>query len=67
MVYFNTSQSFDLLYLWQLTDYQFWLAQYKNALQYPYRVDMWQYTDSGSVPGIDGNVDINLYFPWEDT
>ena len=66
MVYFNTSQSFDLLYLQELTDYKFWLAQYRNALEYPYRVDMWQYTNTGSVPGIDGNVDINLFFPWED-
>lgn len=66
MVYFNTSQSFDLLHLGELTDYQFWLAQYRTALLYPYRVDMWQYTDAGSVPGIEGNVDINLYFPWED-
>jgi len=65
MVYFNTSQSFDLLHLGELTDYQFWLAQYRTTLLYPYRVDMWQYTDAGSVPGIEGNVDINLYFPWE--
>lgn len=66
MIYFNTSQSLTLLHLWQLTDYKFWLAQYKNTLQYPYKVDMWQYTDAGSVPGIDGAVDINLLFRWEE-
>ena len=64
MVYFNSTLSFDLLYLNELTDYKFWLAQYSNILQYPHRVDMWQYTETGSVPGIGGNVDINLYFPW---
>lgn len=64
MVYFNTRQSFDRLYLNELTDYKFWLAQYDDALDYPYRVDMWQYTETGSVPGVEGNVDINLYFPW---
>jgi GH25 family lysozyme M1 (1,4-beta-N-acetylmuramidase) len=26
------------------------------------RVDLWQYTDQGSVPGIKGNVDIDLMF-----
>jgi len=27
---------------------------------------MWQYTSTGSVPGINGNVDLNLYFPYEE-
>ena len=64
MLYFNETQSFDLLYLNELTDYKFWLARYDDQLDYPDRVDMWQYTETGSVPGIQGNVDINLYFPW---
>jgi len=32
-------------------------------MTFPYRVDMWQYTEDGTVPGIDGTVDINLYLP----
>ena len=66
MVYFSANQSFDGIYLEELTDYQFWLAQYNTVLNYPYKIEMWQYTDAGSVPGISGNVDINLYFPWEE-
>ena len=66
MIYFSESQARKRLYLSELTDYDFWFVQYSNALDYPYKVDMWQYTDSGSVPGIKGNVDINLYFPWEE-
>ena len=66
MVYFSANQSFDSIYLEELTDYQFWLAQYNTVLNYPYKIEMWQYTDAGSVPGISGNVDINLYFPWEE-
>ena len=66
MVYFNTKQSFDSLHLRELTDYKFWLARYDTVLDYPYKVDMWQYTETGAVPGITGNVDINLYFPWEE-
>ena len=65
MVYFNSNQSKNQLYLEELTDYRFWLALYSEKMEYPYRVDMWQYTNKGSVPGISGNVDINLYFPWE--
>lgn len=65
MLYFNKDLSFEGLRLRELTEYPFWLAHYDTVLNYPYKVDMWQYTESGSVPGISGNVDINLYFPWE--
>lgn len=65
MVYFNISQTQQNFHLEELTDYGFWLANYAETLDFPYKVDMWQYTHTGSVPGIDGNVDINLYFPEE--
>ena len=32
-------------------------------MPYPYHVEMWQYTASGKVPGIQGDVDINVYMP----
>lgn len=63
MVYFNWHQSNTLLYLSELEDYPFWLALYQDRMTYPYHVEMWQYTDSGRVPGIPGNVDMNLYMP----
>lgn len=66
MIYFNKNQSMDKLYLRELIDYKFWLAHYDTVLNYPYKVDMWQYTETGAVPGIEGNVDINLFFPWEE-
>ncbi len=65
MIYFNEDQSHKDMYLGELTGYRFWLAQYGQMLSYPYRVDMWQYTCTGSVPGIEGNVDINLLFEYE--
>lgn len=65
MVYFNPDQTRNQIYLEELTDYGFWLAMYSDEMDYPYKVDMWQYTCEGSVPGISGNVDINLYFPYE--
>ena len=63
MVYFNWSMSSRLLYLTELEDYPFWLALYQDQMTYPYKVEMWQYTDSGKVPGISGPVDINVYMP----
>lgn len=63
MIYFNWNISRNLLYLSELEDYPFWLALYQDRMTYPYRVEMWQYTDRGQVPGIQGNVDINVYMP----
>ena len=63
MVYFNWHMSSRLLYLNELEDYPFWLALYQDRMTYPYKVEMWQYTDRGRVPGIEGNVDLNIYMP----
>lgn len=63
MVYFNPDHSDALFFIEEVTQYDFWLAFYTDWMTYPYKVDMWQYTHSGTVPGIEGNTDINLYFP----
>ena len=46
----------------QLGSYKIWLAQYASAPTYTGRYEMWQYKDSGSVPGISGHVDLNLSY-----
>lgn len=47
-----------------LQDYPaFWLAHYtKETLptSFRYRYDIWQYSSSGTVDGIEGNVDLNI-------
>lgn len=63
MVYFNWHQSRTLLRLSDLEEYPFWLALYQDRMTYPWHVEMWQYTDRGRVPGIEGNVDLNVYMP----
>lgn len=63
MVYFNWSLSDRKLYLNELEDYPFWLALYQDRMTYPFRVEMWQYTCTGRVPGINGDVDINVFMP----
>lgn len=60
MIYFNYNQGLELLDLEQLSDYPFWLALYEPSVNFPYRVDFWQYSCTGSVPGIQGDVDLNL-------
>lgn len=47
-----------------LEQYNIWLAHYTNAASsdYPGKYDIWQYTSSGSVPGINGPVDLNWCF-----
>lgn len=39
-------------------EYSIWLAQWGSS-SYSYNCDIWQYADDGSVPGIDGAVDMN--------
>ena len=65
MIYFGRSQSMEMMNLEELTDYPFWLAMYSTIMDYPYKINMWQYTDQGTVPGIEGNVDLNLMFTYE--
>lgn len=57
-----------------LSDYAFWLAHYTKDMapsSYTNHFDMWQYTSSGSVPGIEGRVDVDICMrsdwltPWD--
>ena len=63
MVYFNWTQASRMIYLSEREDDPFWLALYQDRMTFPFRVEMWQYTSEGKVPGIEGDVDINVYIP----
>lgn len=63
--YFNQNQARDLLNLSELKNFGFWLAMYTERMTYPYRLQLWQYSCTGQVPGIEGDVDLDLYFPPE--
>ena len=65
MIYFNPNHAKRMFHIEQVVDYPFWLAMYTDWMTYPYKFNMWQYTNQGSVPGIKGNVDINLLFSYE--
>ncbi|MBQ8960461.1 MAG: glycoside hydrolase family 25 protein [Ruminococcus sp.] len=63
MIYQNKLTSMYKLDLPRLKDYGFWLAEYGTEPTYYYDFKMWQYSSTGTVPGISGQVDLNLYFP----
>lgn len=63
MIYANAKWLTTKLQLERLLDYSVWYADYQENPLYPYTFEMWQYTESGQVDGIEGNVDINIWFP----
>ena len=44
-----------------LNDFEIWYAGYEEAPQTPYHFTWWQYSETGSVPGIKGAMDLNLW------
>ena len=66
MVYASKSWFYDELIFSQLSNYSIWVAHYtydpNKKTNFKYSYNMWQYTDSGKVPGINGNVDIDIRY-----
>ena len=61
MIYMTQYLGYQKYTLRELTDYGFWFAEY--YVDYPsfvYDIDMWQYSDTGSVAGVSGNVDMDV-------
>ncbi len=61
-IYCNKSFATDEINAVDLSDYPFWIAQYASACNYNGPYGMWQYSDTGSVQGINGNVDLNYCY-----
>lgn len=62
MIYQNKRTTLFKLDLPRLQDYDFWLAEYGDEPTYYYDFNMWQYSCTGKVPGITGDVDLNISF-----
>ena len=60
MMYTNRMYYSLYLDLEQIYQYPIWYAQYADEPDWPYEFSIWQYTESGEVPGISGSVDLNL-------
>lgn len=61
MVYHNTEMGAMLVDLTQLTDYPKWFAGYNKEFYWPYEYDIWQYSENGSLNGINGKVDFDIW------
>ena len=65
MIYSNMEWMAFTLDMEELSEYDFWYADYCEIPQCPYDYKIWQYSESGAVPGISANVDLNLWFEKE--
>ena len=44
----------------KLQDYDFWAPQYLEENDFLYDFTIWQYTDEGNIPGVQGIVDLDI-------
>lgn len=61
MFYTNLSDLEDYFDIRRLREYELWLAKYQHTLGVE-DVDMWQYSSTGRVRGIRGDVDMDYSF-----
>lgn len=62
MIYSNMEMWSVLIDMAQFEDVEKWFAYYGPSLYFPYEYAMWQYSDTGRVDGIQGDVDLNISF-----
>ena len=60
VIYFNREHGYFNYELSQIADYHFWYAEYADVPSFIYDYKMWQYTEEGTVNGIEGHVDLNI-------
>ena len=63
MTYGSPSKVYSSLDLSRLQSWPFWLAHYTinwNPTNFKYKYQMWQYSSTGTVPGINGNTDLDI-------
>ncbi len=62
-IYANKTWFTERINTGSLTGYKIWLAQYASAPTYTTtRYDIWQYSSTGKVSGINGKVDMNISY-----
>lgn len=60
IIYCGSRFSEDMRLSADYADYPRWIAIYRP--QQPAKADFWQFTDRGSIPGIDESVDLNAFY-----
>lgn len=62
MIYASRKCAYLKLDLSHLTNYDFWLAEFNDTTSYVYNYQMWQYSCTGQIDGIEGDVDLNISY-----
>ncbi len=62
MIYSTSRELYFKYDLTRLADYDIWYCEYSNTPEFYYEFSMWQYSKTGHVDGIEGDVDLNVCF-----
>ena len=62
MIYANMEMWSVLIDMSEFEDVEKWFAYYDTDLYFPYEYAVWQYSDTGRIDGITGDVDLNISF-----
>ena len=62
MIYSPSRELYFKYDLTKLKDFDIWYCEYADVPEFYYQFTMWQYSETGSVPGIEGSVDLNICF-----
>lgn len=62
MIYANMEMWSVLINMAEFEDVEKWFAYYDTDLYFPYEYAIWQYSDTGRIDGISGDVDLNISF-----
>lgn len=62
MIYSPSRELYFKYDLTKLKDFDIWYCEYADTPEFYYQFTMWQYSETGAVPGIEGSVDLNICF-----
>lgn len=62
MIYSGLKYFIKIMNVEKLEPYAKWYAYYNDPLYFPYEIAIWQYSMTGTVPGISGDVDLDIIF-----
>jgi len=60
--YTNKNMAYRFFDMDKVKGYPIWLAEYQKAPSWYYDFRIWQYSDQGTIPGINTTVDMNICF-----
>jgi GH25 family lysozyme M1 (1,4-beta-N-acetylmuramidase) len=63
MIYANRNWFVQNLDLTRLYGYKLWVAHYVDTPDFPYLYNGWQYTETATIAGVQGNIDLNVWIP----